>query len=1034
MIEQNLEDQIRERIESEGSLGTQGPQKQSQEVFDLFDVATAVPRGVGNALGEAYDLVDTITFDILPDTPDGRLFGESSSVAGGIVEGIAQFATGFIPVAGALSKASKFSKLGRAAKVFRPLSTAAERARRISKGSGRLVAAKRAAVAGVVTDFTVFDGHETRLSNLIQEHPSLANPVTEFLAADEGDGEIEGRLKSALEGLGLGFAVDGSIAGIRAAFSGDSAVAALKGVKAGRDAKAAGKSAKSIEEAAQEAYEKELTPDGTPRIIAEAARDVADDKTLTSSFGLNEESRDRAFKFAFSKAGEADDVRVNPRTLVDKDPLTAFHQNLAGDEINLENFPTHDGARLLRAIESEFFEGFGKTSPEALEELDAKALEMVVEVSSSDENVVLATLGADLADDLAGQAKLRARIHAVAYAQAMAGKKIRAAALKLQGPQASLVDEGELLSSLELLAETAQTTHFIKSETARTLRSIRGPVTTTPLSDLRSLIDSNGGSERIRKVAAKALETLESQGVAGLGKITNRYQKGLNITLEYWMNALLSGPKTQAVNGLSNFLVTMYRPFEKIAGGATGLLLGGGRGARDTLSVGLHELSGIYHGFRESLTLAGKSFKDNAPLLDPSFRKVDVSEGALKDVDVSSIPEKNRIAAALGTVMRFPTRMLATTDEFFKQVNFRSSLYSELHLKASKEGVEDIPSYIKTNFDNYIENGQALTLRDAYGRAVRTAQDSGLQKGTPEYNSFVQKLVNEDYDNGVAQRAIESAREATFTGELKKGTLGRGVQNIINQHPYLRFAMPFVRTPLNILNFAGQRLDAPGLAAALAASKSPKISAALANSNRRIIQDALSSDPRRKFEALGRLSLGFGAATYFLSQATNGSITGRGPTDTQHRKLLESTGWKPYSVLVGDTYVSYQRIDPFATIMGLAADIATYGQYADTDGQGDAEVLMGSLVAAMANNVTQKSYLTGMSNLIGVLEDPERNGARYLQQFTSSFIPNVLNQAEDVSDPHLREVRGMLDAITARIPGLSDNLPPRAQHPRREGD
>ena len=528
----------------------------------------------------------------------------------------------------------------------------------------------------------------------------------------------------------------------------------------------------------------------------------------------------------------------------------------------------------------------------------------------------------------------------------------------------------------------------------------------------------------------KTLEVVETSGVVGAGKLANRAGNKLDITLEYWMNALLSGPKTQVVNGFSNFLVSVYRPFEKIAGGGIGKLLGRGQGAQDTLDVGLHELSGLYHGFRESLKVAGDALVDNAPILDPSFRKVDINEGvagqSLENIDPSKLTGRDRAIHAMGTVMRLPTRLLSTTDEFFKQMNFRSSLYAELHLKASKLGLDsaDIPEYIKTNFDNYIENGQALATRDAYKKAAKNLDNAGVPRTSPDFQKQLSEQVSQDFDSGIAQRALDSAREGTFTSELRKGTVGRSVQTFINAHPSLRFFMPFIRTPINLLTFAGQRLDVPGLAAVMAASKSPKIASKLASSNRRIIQDALSSDPRRSFEALGRLSLGFSAATYFMSQASSGNITGRGPSDVQHRRLLESTGWKPYSILIGDTYVSYQRVDPFATIMGLSADLITYGQYADVEDQGDAEVAMGALVAALSNNVTQKSYLTGMSNLVGVLEDPGRNGARYVQQLTASFIPNVANQAEDVHDPYLRDVRTLVDAMSSRIPGLSETLPP----------
>ena len=68
---------------------------------------------------------------------------------------------------------------------------------------------------GAVADFSVFDPHEARLSDLIEEVPALKNPVSEFLAADPEDSAAEGRLKNAAEGLGLGVLTDGLILSLR---------------------------------------------------------------------------------------------------------------------------------------------------------------------------------------------------------------------------------------------------------------------------------------------------------------------------------------------------------------------------------------------------------------------------------------------------------------------------------------------------------------------------------------------------------------------------------------------------------------------------------------------------------------------------------------------------------------------------------------------------------------------------------------------------------------------------------------------------
>lgn len=63
----------------------------------------------------------------------------------------------------------------------------------------------KAAAAGAIG----FDPHEERLSNLIQTTP-LANPVNAWLAADPNDTAAEGRVKAALESIGLDAAIIGT--------------------------------------------------------------------------------------------------------------------------------------------------------------------------------------------------------------------------------------------------------------------------------------------------------------------------------------------------------------------------------------------------------------------------------------------------------------------------------------------------------------------------------------------------------------------------------------------------------------------------------------------------------------------------------------------------------------------------------------------------------------------------------------------------------------------------------------------------------
>ena len=127
------------------------------------------------------DVVDFFKYDALKG-------GAPKTIGGNLIADITRFAAGF----GLAGKALKFS----AAK------TGAEKV-------------GQAMAKGAVADFAVFDPAEQNLSALIQQYPELANPVNEYLASNVKDDRTLGRLKNALEGLGLGVAMDGFVGAIK---------------------------------------------------------------------------------------------------------------------------------------------------------------------------------------------------------------------------------------------------------------------------------------------------------------------------------------------------------------------------------------------------------------------------------------------------------------------------------------------------------------------------------------------------------------------------------------------------------------------------------------------------------------------------------------------------------------------------------------------------------------------------------------------------------------------------------------------------
>ena len=175
---------------------------QPEDPSVIGDIAAAPFRGIEGAIQSTYNFADFVLRDSLPDY-DNRFLGKSETVAGSLVEGVTQF---LVPYAGIAKGVKAASQVGRICKAF---------TRKNKKGQD-VLNWKGVLASETATDFIAFDAQEARLSNLINSFPALRNPVTEFLEAKEDDGEIEGRLKNSLEGLGLTGAVGGMIVGLKA--------------------------------------------------------------------------------------------------------------------------------------------------------------------------------------------------------------------------------------------------------------------------------------------------------------------------------------------------------------------------------------------------------------------------------------------------------------------------------------------------------------------------------------------------------------------------------------------------------------------------------------------------------------------------------------------------------------------------------------------------------------------------------------------------------------------------------------------------
>lgn len=284
------------------------------------------------------------------------------------------------------------------------------------------------------------------------------------------------------------------------------------------------------------------------------------------------------------------------------------------------------------------------------------------------------------------------------------------------------------------------------------------------------------------------------------------------------------------------------------------------------------------------------------------------------------------------------------------------------------------------------------------GEAVRIARKEGL-KGEAAKQRIAE--LSEMPTPEMLERSMDYARYLTF--QRKLGPLGSKVSGATQDAPILKLFLPFVRTPTNLLKFAVERSPAAPLLKEWRA-------------------DWLAGGARRDL-AVARVMLGTGLGMAIYDLALQGKITGSAPTDRSKARLLNADGFQPYSIRIGDKWYSYKRLDPFSTTLGVAADMALLPEGMSERQSEEATTL---LVASIMGNLANKTWLSGVSDVVGAIEDPERNADRMMQRLAGSLaVPTGIAQVARTIDPVARDTGTMGEAVQSRIPFLSRSLLPR---------
>jgi|11_taG_2_1085331.scaffolds.fasta_scaffold02146_2 hypothetical protein len=509
----------------------------------------------------------------------------------------------------------------------------------------------------------------------------------------------------------------------------------------------------------------------------------------------------------------------------------------------------------------------------------------------------------------------------------------------------------------------------------------------------------------------------------------------LDVPSEYWINSLLSGPRTQAVNFLGNALTQALGTIEM----TTGAILTGNLPLAKAAIASWAD----YVLWKEAFSAAFKTLVTGKEVLDVGSRTLESSRQAIGDVvdlrrglDESKSFNQKTIDI-LGGVVNLPARGLLTGDELFKQLAFRRAARLKAGMEAINLGMKDpkeISGYVADKLNKVVAtNGQVMSQEALIREATKQADDLGLVgvQFAKQRSDHIKNYVDQNFDEDasiLASYALDEAKYFTHTRELEEGTLGKGIQNLSKSWPMLRFIVPFVRTPTNLLSFAFERSPLAGSVRVPGTDKILNVPG-LRSEAMALREGLKSSDPVIKSAAMGKVVTSFSVAGMLFDLVLNNNevlpvITGGGPTDERQKKILEETGWRPYSILYDGKYYSYQRLDPIATLLGTTADVSEMLKEDQEANKGPEDMIV-TMATAISRNLSNKSYLAGIQLWADAFQEPERFGDRVLRNYAGSSIPNIFSQAQDYDKQALREVRDVADAILKKTPGGREMLDPK---------
>lgn len=905
----------------------------------LTDAAEALlnlPGDVGTYLLGIETTGPGITLPRVTERPD--------SAAGEMAAAFTQF---LVPYSAALKAVSAVSKAGSVAK---------------------------AAVAGALTDFSVFDPHADRLSDLATKlgegNPVFDNAFTEWMASE--DSALEGRLKNSLEGAFIGSTLD-------------TLMMSFKWLKAYRNEKTWTKMGETggpdFRAPPEEAPPAKVDEPEAPAAVADEAAqsDPALAKVATEEpVALTPQTIGDSVRTHFTLKGEVLEPLTRALREGNLDEATSL-VNFNADRIDWDSMEDGDQViALMNAFEEVIAPIVEKATGGVQSFATTARIGNLVGYSAEQVNKLYATTR--------GEGGIAARMFAAHQTMVASARRLNSlaqAAKKSGSPE----DFYKLHKQVELHAAVMASVKGSQTEIARALGAMRLMKQATAESfkefdEIKRHLGGHQDTDAIidRVLGAKNLDQINATVLRTTGR------RIVDIITEVAINGLLSSAKTHVINLTSNAAQVVVGTMDRYVGVGVGRMMNAAD--RASLKEANAATVAMMQGLGNAARIAAQAFRQGVPISDIRQR-VEFDARKAIYMDPYGREGAQRVLAQtvnlFGDVIRIPGRLLITGDEFFKTLNRSAEMAAQAYRQADREAA----------------------LRKFKTPAARTAWTAKRRTELAAQPTPVME-----------QAVLDYTRRQTFQ-ENAQTAFGPRVEAFLNFHPLWKLLIaPFVRTPMNLLRQAF-------------VDRNPILMPIVSK-----YRAELAKGGPEAHMIIARTIVGAGFSTMALGLVENGIITGKGETFTSTEKMDKIPEYSIKVGDRYFVYNRLDPVGSIIGLVA-DMHYALKNGYDPTDPESETTLMEFVQAATMAvsANALNKTWAQSMADLMETLsiisESSDAVAGRKWEQFvaaqSSKLIPfsSAVRGTTYSLDPIVREAWSIRDRVFRILPGLSDELPPQ---------